>query len=146
MNRTFLTACLSALACLPIASQATVAEGQAGQQSAQFHAVLGTWMNPLGTVKVQTINCGDKLCGHVVWAARQAQSDARDSGVNQLVGVELLHDYHTTGQGHYQGTVYVPDMGHSFYSTIVQTQPNSMRISGCVLGGLICKSQDWHRV
>ncbi len=119
------------------------------QASAQAPAaatgVVGTWVNPRGTVKVQTGACGDKLCGWVVWANAEAQQDARDSGVQKLIGTELLQDYHPTGNGKWQGHVYVPDMGQTFYSKIEQLGPNSLKISGCVLGGWICKSQVWQR-
>lgn len=110
---------------------------------------IGTWLNPRGSVKVQTGACagngaGD-LCGWVVWAAPQAQADARDSGTTRLIGTELLRGYRAAGHGLYRGQVYVPDMGRTFYSTIEQRGANNLKISGCILGGLICKSQDWHR-
>jgi uncharacterized protein (DUF2147 family) len=107
--------------------------------------IIGTWVNPRGTVKVRTGLCADRLCGWIVWAAPQAQADAREGGVSRLIGIELLRDYHGAGANRYRGTVYVPDMGRTFYSTIEQRDPNRLRISGCVLGGLICKSQNWHR-
>lgn len=107
--------------------------------------IIGTWVNPRGTVKVRTGVCAGNLCGWIVWAAPQAQADAREGGVPRLIGIELLRDYHGAGANRYRGTVYVPDMGRTFYSTIEQRDPNSLRISGCVLGGLICKSQNWHR-
>lgn len=107
--------------------------------------VVGTWVNPRGTVKVQTGACGDKLCGWVIWANAQAQQDAKDSGVQKLIGTELLQNYRPTGNGKWQGQVYVPDMGRTFYSKIEQQGPNSLKISGCILGGWICKSQVWNR-
>lgn len=106
---------------------------------------MGVWINPRGTVKVQTGSCGNNLCGRVIWASEEALSDAKDSGVNNLIGTELLQSYRNVSPGRYVGTVYVPDMGHSFYSTIQQTSANNLHISGCVLGGLVCKSQDWRR-
>lgn len=105
----------------------------------------GSWVNPRGTVKVITGNCDGKLCGWVSWASPQARSDAQAAGVKQLVGTELLRNYKTTDGGHWQGQVYVPDMGRTFYSTITQLNQRSLKISGCILGGLICKSQIWQR-
>lgn len=137
MTRKFLALVVAALALVPSVAQA--------QQAVFPSEVVGTWMNPHGTVKVQTRPCADKLCGWIVWAAPQALADARDSGVQQLVGTELLRDYRSLGEGHYQGEVYVPDMGRTFYSKIEQQNPNSLTISGCILHGLICKSQEWHR-
>lgn len=113
---------------------------------ADNHQAIGTWINPRGTVKVQTTACGARLCGKVVWASSVALADAKSSGVDTLIGVELLRDYHSTGPNRYVGKVYVPDMGRVFYSTITQVDPATLRISGCILGGLICKTQTWRRV
>ncbi len=129
---------LAALALLPSATSAQMLHNTRPE-------AIGTWSNPLGTVRVETGSCGGNLCGWVVWAAPQAVIDARESGVTRLVGTELLKNYRSTGPGRYQGQVFVPDMGRTFYSTIKQNGANSLRISGCILGGLICKSQDWHR-
>jgi uncharacterized protein (DUF2147 family) len=108
--------------------------------------VDGLWLNPHGTVAVRTGPCGDKLCGWIVWASPQARADARDSGVDKLDGLELLEDYRPDDDGGWEGTVYVPDMGHRFSSTITQPNAGSLRVKGCLIGGLFCKSQVWKRI
>lgn len=108
--------------------------------------VDGLWLNPHGTVAVRTGPCGDKLCGWIVWASPQARSDAKDSGVDKLDGLELLEDYRPDDDGGWEGTVYVPDMGHRFSSTITQPDARSLRVKGCLIGGFFCKSQVWKRI
>ena len=108
---------------------------------------LGTWSNPKGTLAVRTAPCGaGELCGAIVWAAPRALADAREAGVARLVGLELFQDYRRTGKGSWRGRVYVPDMGRSFSSRIVQTRSDQLTISGCVVAGLFCRSQVWRRV
>jgi len=107
---------------------------------------IGVWQNPRHSIEVRVEQCGNELCGKIVAASPEAQQDARDSGVNNLIGVQLLSDYRATGPGRWSGTVYVPDMGRSFSSHIVQATPNTLRISGCLIAGFICKSQDWTRL
>ena len=110
-------------------------------------AVIGRWSNPKGTLAVQTGPCGDgALCGQIVWASPQAQADARDAGVPALVGTQLLQGYRPEGRNSWAGRVYVPDMGRSFSSRIRQTSAGTLSISGCLVGGFLCKSQVWHRV
>ncbi|MBN8845619.1 MAG: DUF2147 domain-containing protein [Sphingomonadales bacterium] len=106
---------------------------------------IGVWQNPKGTIRVRTRLCGQLLCGNIVWASAKAMADARDAGVTSLIGTELLSDYRHSGAGRWTGQVYVPDQGRHFYSTIEQKGPNDIRISGCILGGLLCKRQDWTR-
>lgn len=107
---------------------------------------IGLWQNPDGTIRVRTMPCGAALCGKVAAATQGALADARDAGVNPLIGVDLLRDYHAVGRHKWAGWVFVPDMGHSFSSRIVQVSPDTLRISGCLIGGMLCKSQIWTRV
>lgn len=109
-------------------------------------AAFGTWSNPQGTLAVRTSRCAGGLCGAIVWAAGKALTDARQAGVTHLIGTELLQNYRPTGHGDWKGRVYVPDMGHSFPSHIVQTGPNQLTISGCLIGNLLCRTQVWRRV
>ncbi|MGC5795516.1 DUF2147 domain-containing protein [Sphingomonas sp. NFX23] len=118
----------------------------AGSPAAGNPSVEGMWINPMRTVVVRTGPCGAKLCGWIAWANPQAQSDARDGGTDTLVGTELLENYQRTESGAWSGTVFVVDMGKHLYSKIVQTSANALQIKGCILGGLLCKSQIWTRV
>ncbi|WP_213980238.1 DUF2147 domain-containing protein [Sphingomonas sp. dw_22] len=107
---------------------------------------IGTWENPKHTIAVRVEQCGNELCGKIVNATPEAMADAREAGVTNLIGTQLLRDYRPSGRQRWSGTVYVPDMGRSFSSHIVQSAPNTLRISGCLIAGFLCKSQDWTRV
>ena len=107
--------------------------------------ITGVWMNPYSSVAVEIAPCADKVCGRVVWANKDAMDDAREAGVDKLIGTELLEDYTSNGGGAWKGSVYVPDMRGHFSSTIKAEGPGSLKISGCLLGGFICKSQIWQR-
>lgn len=109
-------------------------------------SIYGLWMNPYGSVVVHTGACADRLCGWIVWANQEAQNDAREGGVPRLIGTALLEQYRQQRGGSWAGTVFVPDMGRRFYSIIEQVDANSMKVKGCILHGLLCKSQVWHRI
>lgn len=126
---------------------ATALLGTASAPRAQRGDVSeGLWMNPHNSVAVRTGGCGEKLCGWIIWASKEAMDDARDSGITNLVGTELLQDYRPRGDGSWAGNVYVPDMGHSFSSTITPVGGHAMKVKGCLIGGFICKSQVWQRI
>lgn len=108
--------------------------------------VYGTWVNPKGTVTVRTSTCGKLLCGTVISATPEVQNIAQKAGAPSLVGTKLLQDYRQTATNRWQGRVFVPDRNASYYSTIKQLGDNQLKISGCILGGLLCKSQVWSRV
>lgn len=107
--------------------------------------IVGRWSNPLGSVTVETQPCGEHLCGRVDWVSPEALKDAKKAGVPSPVGLELLQDYAPSSSGTWHGRVYVPDLGRTFNSTITVENPDTLRISGCVLAGLLCRSQLWHR-
>lgn len=117
----------------------SIAAGPAGA------APTGDWLNPAGTVEVSTRPCGHTLCGRVIWASPDAVGDAREGGTPNLVGTELLRDYRAAGPQRWQGTIFVPDLGKSFSSRMRELDPNSLQVSGCLIGGFICKKQIWHR-
>jgi uncharacterized protein (DUF2147 family) len=129
---------LSLLMMSPVSSEAA--------QPSTILAISGTWLNPKGTITVKTGDCRGRLCGWVSWASFEALQDAKESGVDKLVGTELLQDYQSNAPGKWSGTVYIPDLGHRFNSRITQLNANRLKISGCMLGGFICKSQIWHKV
>ena len=130
------TAAVLALAAIGSAAEATA-------PGAHPDAVIGRWANPRGTLAVETAPCaGGALCGRIVWASAQA----RGAGLPDLVGTQLLRGYPRNRTGSWEGTVFVPDMGRTFPSRLRQTSPVTLTISGCVVGGLLCKSQVWHRV
>jgi uncharacterized protein (DUF2147 family) len=121
-----------------IAALAAAGSPQAG--------VYGTWTNPSRSVIVRTGRCGAALCGRVIWASPKArESAARNGGVRQLVGLDVLRGYRPSGNGHWTGRAFVPDLGSEFESELVQTGPNEIQVQGCRFGGLVCKTQVWHR-
>jgi uncharacterized protein (DUF2147 family) len=108
--------------------------------------VIGTWLNPERTAQVKTAGCGHSLCATVVWASPDAVRKAKNAGTDPLLGLQLLSDYRRKPGSKWQGQVFVPDMNRHFFSRIEPVGLNKMRLSGCVLGGLICKSTIWTRV
>lgn len=108
-------------------------------------AIYGIWRNPRGTIDVRIAPCGAEICGTIARASPQAQKDAHNAGVETLLGVQLLRHYTQVSDNRWEGRVYVPDMGGTFSSHIVAQSPDTLKISGCLIGGWVCKSQLWTR-
>ena len=113
------------------------------QASGDDNPVLGIWQNPDGTVSVRTEYCGKNLCGVVVSASAKAQADARRAGVDNLVGEHLLQNFVRVDTTAWSGTAFVPDMNTHVAAHLTLIDPDHLKISGCELGGLVCKSQVW---
>lgn len=129
-----------------VALAALFAVGSAAPAAARGSEPLGSGINPARSVEVVMRDCGTSLCGRIAWSSPQAREDARDGGVAQLVGTELLQDYRAAGASDWHGRVLVPDMDQTFDSHLRLVGVNAIRVSGCMLGGLICRSQVWTRV
>jgi uncharacterized protein (DUF2147 family) len=107
--------------------------------------VFGIWKNPKGSVQLDIRPCGAQVCGHVIYASAGADADARKQTGKPLVGQQLLRDFRPD-KGGWKGKVYVPDLDRTFAGTARLLDDDRLEAKGCVLGGLICKTQVWRRV
>lgn len=107
---------------------------------------LGTWRNHSNSVHLRSYHCGDSMCGKVIWASEKAIADAARGGSPNLVGMDLFHDFKLGRDGKWHGKVFVPDINKTFSGTVVLLDPKTLKGTGCVLGGLICKSQTLTRI
>jgi len=108
--------------------------------------IASEWRNPSNSVHVRLDRCGGAICGTVTWASDKAIADARRGGTTQLVGTHLFRDLKPEGDGKWSGKVFVPDIRQTFSGTVQFQDGDKMVGKGCVLFGIICKSQTWSRV
>jgi len=129
-----------AFAALPLA----VASAAANERAAA--PIESEWRNPSNSVHVRIDRCGENICGTVTWASAKAIADARRGGTENLVGTRLFRDLEPAGGGKWRGKVFVPDIRKTFSGTLHFADSDKMVGKGCVLFGIICKSQTWSRV
>jgi uncharacterized protein (DUF2147 family) len=107
-------------------------------------SIEGHWMHPEQTVIIRLENCGDEVCGTVTWATERAQRDAR-KGVDRLIGARLLTGFQQNKKGIWKGRIFVPDYDLRVSGKIQPLDANRLKVSGCALGGLLCRTQVWKR-
>jgi uncharacterized protein (DUF2147 family) len=115
-------------------------------RAANAAPVEGIWQNRNGTMEVQVAPCGRAYCGTVVAARGAAIADAREGGLTRLVGATVLKDYAQAADGSWHGSVFVPKLGRHLSSKLTFVDADTVQISGCVLGGLVCKAKTWRRL
>jgi len=109
----------------------------------------GSWINDRSSVVVKIRSCGNGLqamCGTIQSASDKAQADARRAGKDELLGIEVLHEFVATGLNSWSGILFVPDLKRRSKARIIRLDDNHLRVRGCALGTLFCKSQTWSRV
>jgi uncharacterized protein (DUF2147 family) len=111
----------------------------------QPQSVTGIWYNSKNTVVVDVVACGKGICGRVVRASNGAEAGARKAGSPRMVGTEVLQNFVPTGANSWRGTIFVPARNRRLGATLARTDSRHVRIQACILAGLICRSEVWHR-
>ena len=91
-------------------------------------AIVGTWKRPNGTIISYAACGGGKYCGTVQTGEYKGKSIGSMSGKD----------------GSYKGEVNKLDEGKT-YTGKASVKGNTLSLSGCVMGGLICKSESLTR-
>ncbi len=84
--------------------------------------------------------CGGKICGKIA-----RTFNAGGEYASPTKGKTLVIDMVPQGGGKYQGKVWRPS-NNKIYLGKMTLNGNSLKLRGCVAGGLICSAQTWRRV
>jgi uncharacterized protein (DUF2147 family) len=114
----------------------------------------GVWKMANGKVTVKVTRCGAHLCGKVV-ALRKPRDDKgrirRDKEnpnpalrSRPVVGLTILSNMKSAGDGHWTGTIYNPDDGNTYRSELRLQNANTMKVDGCV--SVFCRSMNFVRI
>ena len=106
--------------------------------------VRGEWINERSTAIVRIADCPSGLCGTVVWSAPSARRDAA-GGVAELNGTIVLLGFVPASVGRWRGKLFLPDHNRTVQGTIELREKDELQVTGCELGGLLCKRQRWSR-
>ena len=115
---------------------------------AQGQDPSGTYLSESGETRVRIARCGGAYCGTIVSVQGEAKdvnnADPALRGRN-LVGVRMISEIQPAGDG-FTGQLYNYKDGKTYTGKMSFAGGKSMQLSGCVLGGLICRSQTWAKV
>jgi uncharacterized protein (DUF2147 family) len=117
----------------------------------------GNWMTENGRAKIAIANCGGALCGNVVGlkepndpATGKPRTDRNNSDAAKrtrpMIGVQIVIDMKPDATAdRWTGQVYNAEDGNTYSGSITLTNATTLRLQGCALGGLVCRSQTWTR-
>ena len=71
---------------------------------------------------------------------------ARKHGTDPLVGAKLLSDTVPHGEGRWRARLFVPDLDKTSKAELRLVGLDRLKVTGCAVGRLLCKSQVWTRV
>jgi uncharacterized protein (DUF2147 family) len=106
--------------------------------------IEGYWKNPIGSAIIAIAPCdGDALCGKVVWASARGQREVAKNTSN-VVGTTVLTSLRRS-DGRWTGSLYIPDDNMHVSAKLQLLNERKLRLTGCGLLGLICRTQIWTR-
>jgi uncharacterized protein (DUF2147 family) len=132
---TFKTILMAGLATLALAAPAAANE------------LIGDWRTAPddngNTGLIRVVQCGTSLCGTLVQAFDASGAVMQSDNV----GRQLIWSTNpTTNAGEYVGMLYSPDRDREYRSRL-QLTGDSLSVSGCVMGGAVCREGGvWQRV
>jgi uncharacterized protein (DUF2147 family) len=117
---------------------------------------VGTWLTGDKKGKVRIVNCGGAICGTLVWVqepndpdTHQPKTDKHNVDASKqsrpLLGIPIVLNMKPSGADAWEGQVYNAEDGNTYSGSFSMNGANSAQLKGCVMGGLICKSQTWTR-
>lgn len=120
---------------------------------AQANDVFGLWKSEVaddgGYIHVAIGPCASdaaKVCGIIEDAGNAIPANADPARREELLGKTIIDAMVPNGTNAWDdGTIWAPDDDKTYDSTM-ELNGNVLTVSGCVLGGLICRGQDWTRL
>ena len=148
----------SALTIFRIVSLAIIALGVLDANAAQPAEVVGVWLNPKANMRVRVSPCGAALCGNIVWLKSSNDPQTGEpltdrnnpdpvSRNRPILGMQIITDLKPgRGAGEWTGKVYSPNDGKTHDASFLMDGPDSLKMEGCIIVGLLCRTQAWTRV
>jgi len=117
----------------------------------------GTWLTEGGKSQIRLAHCGEALCGRIQWLKEPSDPTGKpkrdirnpDPGKRNrpIIGVDILMGMKPgEAADQWAGDIYNPEDGKTYQARLTLQDARTLQVKGCVLGGLICKSQAWSRV
>ena len=114
--------------------------------------VAGRWRNPAEAGDLLIYPCGDKICGKGVPSDTSKPSDDVKDVKNKnpelrnrsLNGLEVMHGFAGGPKVWSGGSIYRPADGNTYSGRLELIDPNTLKLTGCVVAPL-CQSQIWKR-
>ena len=104
--------------------------------------ITGSWLSEKNDegkqISVEIYNCGDLICGKI--------TDVHNSDNTAIIGSEIIEKMQKKSDTKYAGgRIYAPDTEKWYKSKIKVKDQDTLKVSGCVAGGIICRGQIWTR-
>jgi uncharacterized protein (DUF2147 family) len=116
----------------------------------------GNWLTEEGKATVRVTDCGGALCGTIIAlkepndpATGKPKVDKNNIDASKrgrpIIGVQLVTGLKSAGPNKWSGQIYNPEDGKTYNANVTLQNTNTITVQGCILGGVICKTNTWTR-
>jgi len=116
----------------------------------------GTWLTEEGKATVRVTDCGGALCGTIIALKEPNDPQTGTPKVDKnnvdaskrsrpIIGVQLVTGLKPAGANKWSGQIYNPEDGKTYNASVTLQNANTITVQGCILGGVICKTNTWTR-
>jgi uncharacterized protein (DUF2147 family) len=102
----------------------------------------GDWRVEDGKAIIRIDNCNGALWGVVAWE----REPGRDRSGRPTLGSTVLINMRPSSQARWEGQIYNAQNGQTYKANVRMVGDNTLRVEGCVMGGVFCGGQRWTRV
>ena len=103
----------------------------------------GDWRTEDGAAIIRIDNCRGALWGVVAWE-KEPGRDSRSG--RPTLGSPVLINMRASSPARWEGQIYNAISGQTYNANVRMIGDNTLRVEGCVLGGVFCGGQRWTRV
>lgn len=89
---------------------------------------------------IQIAPCGAAFCG-VISRTFNDEGEYKSPNLGKMLVIDMVPN----GDNAYAGKVWRPS-NNKIYIGKIQLSGDSLKLAGCIAGGLLCSKQDWQRV
>jgi uncharacterized protein (DUF2147 family) len=148
----------SVLTIFRIASLAIISLGAFDANAEQPADIAGVWLSPKANLRVRVGPCGTALCGNIIWLKSPINPQTGEPLTDRnnpdpakrnraILGMQMITDLKPgRAAGEWTAQVYSPNEGKTSNVGFSMDGPNNIKIEGCMLAGLLCRTQTWTRV
>ena len=114
---------------------------------------IGRWQTESRHGVVEISPCGGSICGKLVTSdgirANAKLTDLKNADASKrsrlLRGITLISGFTRDGESWSGGSIYNPENGKTYTSTVTPETPDRLKVRGCIFVPL-CKTQIWTRL
>jgi uncharacterized protein (DUF2147 family) len=110
---------------------------------------IGDWLVKDGYAHIRIDNCAGKMWGIVAWEKETGVDNENPDPTKKgrpVLGMPILLGMKPTKPNLWEGEIYNSNNGKTYDARITMVNDNTLKLEGCVLGGIFCGGENWTRV